>query len=191
MNNQPRLFTHWIPRLQYDRKFYQTLSEESLSILLEQPTRSRLQFVDAYLEDARRDEGKVYTFVPLTVPRSGPTSAPIHKSPALTPVDDDEGDSEERVALVARPKPRHPHNLYLPLFLPAPSPISTPHQIRDPTPPTSSYSSAKWSLIETLAEELLLYSSSGLSPRNIASKDGQDIPDSDYEDVDFNSDDES
>jgi len=56
--NRPRLFTHWVPRLQ-------TLNESSLSKLRQQPTNSRLTFIDDYLESARRDQDKEYTSVSL------------------------------------------------------------------------------------------------------------------------------
>ena len=71
--NRPRLFTHWIPNLQVrsylsftvtypDHLHSQTLNEKSLLQFRQQPTHSRLKFIDDYLEDARRAEDKVYSF---------------------------------------------------------------------------------------------------------------------------------
>ncbi len=74
--NRPRLFTHWIPRLQVC-PFYglysvltepnhldsQILNERSLLQLRQQPTHSRLKSIDDYLEGARRGEDKEYAFV--------------------------------------------------------------------------------------------------------------------------------
>ncbi|KAI9441929.1 hypothetical protein H4582DRAFT_1426636 [Lactarius indigo] len=68
--NQPRLFTHWIPRLQ-------TLNERSLSQLRQQPTHSRLKFIDEYLEGARRGED---TFVSLGMPESSTTTHKLNRS---------------------------------------------------------------------------------------------------------------
>lgn len=61
--NLPRLFTHWIPRLQ-------TLNEKSLLQLRQQPTHSRLKFIDDYLEDARKGEDKEYSFTSPWIPES-------------------------------------------------------------------------------------------------------------------------
>ena len=77
--SRPRLFTHWVPRLQVwspllfwfqfsntDRHHLKNLDEKSLLQFLQQPTHSRLKFIDKYLGDAWEDNGEVYAFTPWT-----------------------------------------------------------------------------------------------------------------------------
>jgi len=58
--NRPRLFTHWVPRLQ-------TLNESSLLQLRRQPTYSWLKFIDDYSEDAQRGKEKEHAFTSLAM----------------------------------------------------------------------------------------------------------------------------
>lgn len=161
--NQPRLFTHWIPKLQ-------TLNERSLSQLRQQPTHSRLKFIDDYLEDARRGGEKEYAFVPLVMQASNTTAREGDKSTHSVLGEH----IATRVASPSRSDPGSPSR-HLPRLVTA-ALISAFPQSTDLDSPTTSFSGTSNLLSEAMVEDSC--PPEYLSQRNPAPRDDPDVPNS-------------
>lgn len=155
--NRPRLFTHWIPRLQI-------LNERSLLQLRQQPTHTRLKLIDDYLEGARRGEDKEYTFVSLGMSESSTTT---HKRDLSVL-------GENITTCVASPSSTAPsspgHHLPRPVTTTL---IPTFSQSSDLSSPTTSSSDASDLLPEAMVEDSCPHEY--LSQRSCAYRDGSDV----------------